>query len=146
MELYISSFQKYVKEPGEDFRSIVSGILQQKGQVHISITPTITKEELEFCNQFEKNDKFSHLAEIIDNRIYSNYKLFKTNYIAFDILNNSDRFAEYYSKEEKNSFIEYIRTGLSKLPCYKDEASRELENIILNIYANPVNNKMKVEK
>lgn len=146
MELYISSFQKYVKEPGEDFKSIISGILQQKGQVHISITPTITKEELEFCNQFEKNDKFLHLAEIIDNRIYSNYKLFKTNYIAFDILNNSNKFAEYYSKEEKNTFIEYIKTGLSKLPCYKDEASHELENIILNIYANPVNNKMKVEK
>lgn len=140
MELYISSFQKYVKEPGEDLRSIVSGIMQQKGQINISVTPTITKEELEYCDQFEKNTKFTQLAEIIDKRIYQNYKLYKNNYIAYDILNNSHDYKELYCQSDKEHFIDYMKTGLSKLPCTKDGEMNEMENIFLKIYANPVKN------
>ena len=145
MELYISSFQKYVKEPGEDLRSIIAGIMQQKGQINISITPSITREELEYCDQFEKNAKFTTLAEIMDKRIYQNYKLYKTNYIAHDILNNASTYAEFYTAEDKEAFVAYMKTGLNKLPCAKDGDMKELENIFLKIYANPVNNKLKVE-
>ena len=145
MELYISSFQKYVKAPGEDLRSIIAGIMQPKGQINISITPSITREELEYCDQFEKNAKFTNLAEIIDKRIYQNYKLYKTNYIAYDILNNASTYSEFYSAEDKEAFVDYMKSGLSKLPCTKDGEISELENIFLKIYANPINNKLKVE-
>lgn len=141
MELYISSFQKYVKEPGEDLRSIIAGIMQPKGQINISVTPSITREELEYCDQFEKNAKFTTLAEIMDKRIYKAYKLYKNNYIAHDILNNANTYAEFYSKEEKEFFLNYMRNGLSKLPCAKEENMKELEEIFLKIYANPVENK-----
>ena len=141
MELYISSFQKYVKEPGEDLRSIIAGIMQPKGQINISVTPSITREELEYCDQFEKNAKFTTLAEIMDKRIYQAYKLYKNNYIAHDILNNANTYAEFYSKEEKEFFLNYMRNGLSKLPCAKEENMKELEEIFLKIYANPVENK-----
>ena len=140
MELYISSFQKYVKEPGEDLRSIIAGIMQPKGQINISITPSITREELEYCDQFEKNAKFTNLAEIIDKRIYQNYKLYKNNYIAYDILNNSHTYEEFYSAEDKESFVNYMRNGLSKLPCAGEGENAELENIFLKIYSNPVEN------
>ena len=141
MELYISSFQKYVKEPGEDLRSIIAGIMQPKGQINISVTPSITREELEYCDQFEKNAKFTTLAEIMDKRIYKAYKLYKNNYIAHDILNNANTYADFYSKEEKEFFLNYMRNGLSKLPCAKEENMKELEEIFLKIYANPVENK-----
>jgi hypothetical protein len=141
MELYISSFQKYVKEPGEDLRSIIAGIMQPKGQINISVTPSITREELEYCDQFEKNAKFTTLAEIMDKRIYKAYKLYKNNYIAHDILNNANTYAEFYCKEEKEFFLNYMRNGLSKLPCAKEENMKELEEIFLKIYANPVENK-----
>lgn len=140
MELYISSFQKYIKEPGEDLRSIIAGIMQQKGKINISITPTITREELEYCDQFEKNAKFTHLAEIIDKRIYQNYKLFKNNYIAYDLLNNTHDYESFYSDEDKKHFTEYMRNGLSKLHCTKDGEMTEMENIFLKMYATPVNN------
>ena len=141
MELYISSFQKYVKEPGEDLRSIIAGIMQPKGQINISVTPSITKEELEYCDQFEKNAKFTTLAEIMDKRIYQAYKLYKNNYIAHDILNNANTYAEFYSNEEKDFFVNYMRQGLSKLPCANEENMKELEDIFLKMYANPVENK-----
>ena len=141
MELYISSFQKYVKEPGEDLRSIISGIMQPKGQVNITVTPPITREELEYCDQFEKNAKFNHLAEIMDKRIYQGYKLYKNNYIAYDMLNNANTYVDLYTKEDKEFFVSYMRNGLSKLPCAKEDNMNEMENIFLKIYANPVNNK-----
>ena len=142
MELYISSFQKYVKEPDEDLRSIITGIMQPKGQINITVTPSITKEELEYCDQFEKNVKFTTLAEIMDKRIYQSYKLYKTNYIAHDILNNANTYEEFYTKEDKEFFIGYMKQGLSKLPCANEENMKDLENIFLKIYANPVNNKL----
>lgn len=145
MELYISSFQKYVKEPGEDLRSIIAGIMQPKGQINISVTPSITREELESCDQFEKNAKFTTLAEIMDKRIYQAYKLYKTNYIAHDILNNAHTYEEFYTAEDKEKFVGYMNTGLCKLPCANEENMKELEEIFLKIYANPVNNKLKVE-
>lgn len=140
MEMYISKYQKYVKEPGEDLRSIITGIMQDKGGINISITPTISKYELEYCDMFEKNNKFNHLGKIIDHRILNHYKLFKTNYIAHDILKKSYRYEDLYTKDEKNSFIDYMKNGLSQLPCAIKEEMSELENIFLKIYANPVYN------
>lgn len=140
LELYISSFQKYIKEPGEDLRSIISGIMQQKGQINISVTPSITREELEYCDQFEKNNKFVNLAKIIDKRIYQSYKLYKNNYIAYDLLNNSHTYTDRYNEEDKQKFIDYMRNGLVKLPFTKKAEISEMENIFLKIYANPVKN------
>lgn len=140
MEIYVSSYQKYVKEQGEDLRSIITGIMQPKGQIHISITKPITQQELEYCDSFEKNNKFVHLGKIMDYRILSNYKLYKTNYIAHDILNKSYKYEEFYSKEDKEQFVDYMKSGLSKLPCRETGETDVLENIFLKIYANPIDN------
>ncbi|MDD2530479.1 MAG: acyltransferase [Bacteroidales bacterium] len=135
-ELYVSSYQKYEKAPNEDLNSILSGIQQNKGKVHISVTKPITKEELEYCNGFEKNEKFCTLAQIIDNRIYKNYKLFNTNYIAHDLLNKSYRYQDNYTKQEQEAFVEYMQKGLKDIPG----EYQELETIFLKIYANPLDN------
>jgi hypothetical protein len=115
--------------------------MQPKGQINITVTPSITREELEYCDQFEKNVKFTTLAEMMDKRIYQAYKLYKNNYIAHDIVNNANTYAELYSKEEKEFFVGYMRHGLSKLPCANEENMKELEDIFLKMYANPVENK-----
>lgn len=143
-ELYISRFQKYIKGENEDLNSILTGIKQPKGRVHIAITDPITREELELCDQKEKNDKLVALAALIDQRIYKGYKLFKTHFIAYDLLNGGDTYADRYTKAEKDDFIAYMNEGLSKLGEEMDRA--ELEQIFLRIYANPVNNCLSNEK
>lgn len=145
MEIYVSSYQKYIKEQGEDLRSIVTGIMQPKGHIHISITKPITLQELEYCNSFEKNNKFVHLGEIMDHRILNNYRLYKTNYIAHDILNKSYKYEVFYSKEDKEQFVDYMKSGLSKLPCRETGETDVLENIFLKIYANPIDNVNKLK-
>lgn len=137
-ELYISQYQRYIKEPGEDLNSILKGIKQQKGGISVSVAPTISREELQDCDKHEKNDKFVQLAQLIDKRVYSHYKLWKTNFIAYDMLEEGERYASQYSDTEKDAFIQYMEEGLRSLVGEADE----LKNIFLNIYANPVRNKL----
>ena len=133
-ELYISKYQQYIKEPGEDLRSILQGITQFKGQVHLAVTPTITKEEIEECDKQEKNMKFPSLAAFIDQRIHNHYKIWHNNYIAYDILNNTRQYSDRYTPEEKEAFTGYMENGLKGLRGEIDE----LRNLFLKIYAGPV--------
>lgn len=133
-ELYISRLEKYIKGENEDLNSIITGIKQKKGKIHLSVCKPITREELELCNQKEKNEKFEMLGEIIDQRINQGRKIYNTNYIAYDLLTQSNQYAHHYSVEEKNNFIEYMKNGLTALELKADET--ELEKIFLSIYAN----------
>ncbi len=142
-ELHISTYQKYIKSKHEDLNSIMKGFLQYKGDVQFSVAEPITLDELKYCNTFDKNDKFVRLAEIIDERVYSNYKLFKTNYIAHDMLQDKTRFADRYTPEDKEKFEEYMNRGLEKLGILPNE---DFVRIFLKIYAAPVDNCLKYQK
>lgn len=133
-ELYISQYQKYIKEPGEDMHSIQKGIIQFKGKIHLAVTSTITKEEIYECEKLEKRQRFTQLAQIIDHRIYSKYKLFKNNYIAYDLMNNTQEFSHCYTPADREQFIHYMHDGIQRLHGERDE----LINIFLGIYANPI--------
>lgn len=133
-EVYISSRQKYVKAPNEDFESILQGVVQRKGNVNISVCEPISVADLEKIANLPRNDRFKQLASIIDSRIYGAYKLWPNSYIAYDLLNKSDRYVSYYTALQKEEFIAYAQKGLSSI-----EGDRtELEGIFYGIYANPV--------
>ncbi len=135
-ELYISKRKQYVKDPGEDMISIIHGVRQWKGNVHLAVCGTITEKELEKCDTFSHNEKFKCLAEIIDRKIYGNYKLWKTNYIAHDLLYDSKQYINFYSQQEKDAFELYMSDGLKDI----EGDMKELREIFLSIYANPVRN------
>lgn len=134
-ELYLSSLHsKYVKAPGEDLNSIITGIIQPKGRIHMAVGKPIDKELVEIEKISNENEKIKQLVNVIDEQLYSNYKLWPVNYIAMDILNESKEFSSYYSEEEKQNFLNYIKQKISKLKG--DEQS--LFNLFINMYANPV--------
>ena len=133
-ELFISRYQKYEKEPGEDLNSILHGIKQFKGHIHFVVADTITEEELHHCDKLERNQKFQRLSKIIDKRIYANYKLWPTNYISCDLLHQSYRWRDHYTEEQQRAFVSYMNEGLGKLIGEESE----LRDIFLSIYANPV--------
>ena len=140
-ELYISRRRKYEKAPGEDLNSILTGIMQFKGNIHVSFCDTITREELTWCSNMEKNDRYKNLSEIIDRKIISSYKLSKNNYIAYDLLNHSNKYSSYYSESDRQSFLSYINYKLSGI----DEGQKEMEEIFLTIYSGPVFNNERIE-
>lgn len=140
-ELYISRRRKYEKAPGEDLNSILTGIMQFKGNIHVNFCDTITREELTWCSNMEKNDRYKNLSEIIDRKIISSYKLSKNNYIAYDLLNHSNKYSSYYSESDRQSFLSYINYKLSGI----DEGQKEIEEIFLTIYSGPVFNNERIE-
>ncbi len=133
-ELYISKRTQYKKSPGEDLNSILTGIMQYKGNIHISFCDPITREEIEHCGSMAKNDRFKSLAEVIDSRIKINYKIWNNNRISYDIVNKSDRFSNLYTKQERESFEEYCDFKISSF----DGDREELRDIFLSIYANAI--------
>ena len=132
----ISRDEKYLKGPDEDFNSILTGITGNKGRVHISIGSTLD-EELEVLGEFpSQNDKLRVLGEIIDKRIFSQYKLWPTNYIALDIAEGTYANARYYTGKERDAFEKRMADRLDQAGLNDEEDHR----MLLNMYANPVRN------
>jgi len=139
-EAYISKTQKYVKAPGEDLQSILNGITQYKGKVHISILPTFKKEDFSVFDNFEKNEKYSLVTDLITRKMHLNYKLWDTNFIAYDIENDSNSYRDKeYSGESYDYFVNQMNEKLSSI----DGDFQELRKIYLGIYSNPVKNILK---
>lgn len=138
-ELFISRRQHYVKKPGEDTVSILTGITQNKGGISFRFCSEIGREELGKCAVNEKNERFKALASAIDGRIYSGYRLWDTNYIACDLISGKGEYGAFYTKEDREKFVEYMEKGLSDIVVKEPFIDPdELRDIFLAIYANPV--------
>ncbi len=134
----------YVKKPMEDMDSVVSGIKKKKGTMNIAICPTITYDDLKPYEGAEKHEIVKVVADMIDERIYANYRLYPNNYIAYDWLSGTSTFAKYYTLEDKDVFKAYCDKIFSKL--YEElgsEAEPRFTEILLGIYAIPIENKMR---
>ena len=135
-ETVISRKHKYVKAEGEDLNSIMVGIMQQKGNVHLNIGKPLTTEEIAAAAQCDKNDRYQQIRHAVDIRVIEGYKLWKTNYIAYDILNHSYKYSHMYESEEVQKFVAYME---HQLDTVEPELNREdLRKHFLEIYANPV--------
>lgn len=138
-ELYLSSLHsKYIKAPGEDLNSIITGVQQPKGRIHLAFGKPIKEELEEISNAPNENEKIRLLALAIDKQIHHDYKLYAVNHVAYDMLHNTDVFEGTYSAEEKKQFIAYIDSHIAKL---KGEPEA-LKQLFLKLYANPVINKL----
>ena len=138
-EVLISRTQKYVKRELEDLESIIMGIKQQKGNVHMNIDTPITEEEIIEAAECDKNDRYKKMRYAVDRRVIQGYKLWKTNYMAFDWVNNTTKYSDHYDKADMEGFKEYIAGQMKMVESTLNQ--EELLDILLHIYSNPVLNK-----
>lgn len=143
-ELVISRKHKYVKAEGEDLNSIIVGIQQPKGNVHLNIGKPLTAEEIAEAAQCDKNDRYKLIRHAVDKRVIEGYKLWKNNYVAYDLVNQSYKYSHMYGPADVEQFVAYMQ---KKLDTVEPEINREdLRRIFLDIYANPVVTKELLEK
>jgi hypothetical protein len=126
----------YQKQPNEDFMSIITGITQPKGRIHLAACMPVNQQLQNTLELQNTNDKINKLADIIDSSIYENYKLWPTNYIAFDMLNHGQQFKNFYSSDEMAGFKAYMDKELS---IFTGDISLQKE-LLLKMYASPVIN------
>lgn len=136
-EILISRNHKYVKKPKEDLHSILTGIRQWKGHIHLTFGKPLSREELEAASTCSGNDRYQAIRHAMDLRIRSGYRLWKTNYIAFDLMKGTqDYFGTEYTAEDVTAFKAYMEHKLGKLERRLDRDA--LREIFLEIYGNPV--------
>ncbi|HBX88979.1 MAG TPA: glycerol acyltransferase [Marinilabiliaceae bacterium] len=128
----------YQKTKDDDLMHMGTGLRGRKGRVHFAFGKPLQEELNPIDALTVKNDQFSALAEIIDSHVHQNYKLWPSNYIAWDIFNNSRQYSDNYSDEEKAIFLEYVEDHISRIP----EMDRDfIFNSLMEMYANPLENK-----
>jgi len=135
-ELLISRTQKYVKAEGEDLNSILTGIKQKKGNVHLNIGTPLTSEEIAAASLCDKNDRYQLIRHAVDLRVIEGYKLWKNNYVAYDLMNNCTKYSDMYGKDDVEEFVSYVEHQLDTVEYTLDRDA--LRSIFLGIYGNPV--------
>ena len=129
----------YIKEKNEDFMTLLSGIIGQKKRIHIHIGDVLKTELDSIAAEHDNSNKqIQALAQVIDDSILKNYKLWPTNYIAYDILNRTDEYRSFYTDNEKLLFERRLEIRI-------DQNNPVALEGFLNMYANPVVNKMKYQ-
>ncbi|MDR1332304.1 MAG: acyltransferase [Tannerella sp.] len=134
MELYRSRTEKYVKEPGEDLHSILTGVMQPKGDVHIGVGELLTADVLGTLGDPAGSGFYRQVAAWLDARIRAHYRLASNNYIAHDLRSGRPRHADRYTQAEKDAFAAHF--ARMEAADVADRAA--LADIFLGIYANPV--------
>lgn len=133
--------EEYKKSANEDFNSIMQGAMGQKGRIQINAGEVLTEEDFAEIRKKDLsiNDQLKEVAALIDRAIYRNYKLWPSNYIAYDLLKNEDRFINEYTEKEKRQFDRRVSRRV-------DVKNPLALNSYLLMYANPVINKMSLNE
>ena len=142
-EIYITKKDgTYIKTEGEDMHSVATSVLAQKGRIHIGFGKrlNIIFKDIK-SRELSNNEIIDQFVQEIDKQIYDNYKLWPYNYLAWDIVNNKQDFLNEYNETDVVNFKAYIQENIVDAEGNRDE----LEKIALNIYANPVQNKLNIK-
>ncbi|ESU21766.1 hypothetical protein FCR2A7T_02240 [Flavobacterium cauense R2A-7] len=129
----------YIKEKNEDFITLISGIIGQKKRIHIHVGDVLDTELDKIMSENDNNNKqIQALAQVIDDSILSTYKLWPTNFIAYDLIHNTNQFSNQYTEKEKQLFERRLEMRLGS-------EVNALKESFLAMYANPVVNKLKYQ-
>ncbi len=122
----------FKKDENSDIKSISRGIEGFKGKIQVNFGNEIIAKESDAAV----------IANQLDEQIISNYKLFPSNYLAYEILQKQN--------SELGLSLENLQLNLDEINSKRVEFNSRLDNFadelrpfILKMYANPVLNKLK---
>ena len=135
----------FKKSQRDDLFSMETGLLQFKGRVHFQLTPRLNSRLDEIGEFPDNNTSAKYAGCLIDQAIHRSYEIFPINYIAFDILNQTRRFAGKYTESMKEEAVNYFESQLDKvdLTDVTSEERQYMMEMMLTMYSNPLKNKLK---
>lgn len=136
---------EHKKTQMDDFVNMQQGLMGEKGRVHYCFGKELMGLDrlLEGCEG--KQEQFVRVAEAIDEEIHRNYRFYPGNYVAYDMLFGGDRFKGMYSDKERAQFATYLQGQLDKITMEEGKDIDFLTQRILEMYANPLVNNLKVK-
>ena len=130
---------EYKKSQRDDLLNMEIGILGYKGRVVFRYGKCINPE-LDKITEPDKRKQVEIVARLIDREIYANYQFYPCNYIAYDMLHKSNRFADSYTQEEADEFKSYITSQLDKIDEVEVKDMDFLWTKMLEMYSNTLKN------
>lgn len=136
---------QFKKSQRDDLFSMETGLLQFKGKVHFQLTPRINTKLDQIGDFKDRNTAAKHVCMLIDHAIHRSYEIFPINYVAFDTLHKTERFARKYTPEQKEESMDYFHRQLDKIDVdnITDEEKDFMMEMMLVMYANPLKNKLR---
>ncbi|MBD5238557.1 MAG: acyltransferase [Bacteroidales bacterium] len=132
------------KSPKDDLRAMETGIMRPKGRIHYSLTECLNPQIDALPQDLDRSQAAHAVAELIDRAIHSNYKLYPINYVAYDMLEGGNRFADQYTAADVDAVKERLATQIGKcrLDNVTDDEREYMRELILTMYSNPLKNKL----
>ena len=129
---------EYKKTQHDDLLNMETGILGQKGRVIFRFGKCIN-DELDKITEHDKRIQVEIVAGIIDREIHRNYEIYPGNYIAYDLLNDGNRFADKYTTEDVDNFKSYLNGQIEKIDLDNKDIPF-LWSKMLEMYSNTLKN------
>ena len=135
----------FKKSQRDDLFSMETGMLQFKGKVHFQMTPRINTKLEQIGDMRDTNTAAKYVGALIDNAIHRSYEIFPINYVAYDMLHESERFKRKYTPEQKEEVTAYFNRQLNKVEVedVTEEERNYMMEMMLVMYSNPLKNKLK---
>ena len=135
---------EFKKSQHDDLFSMETGILQFKGEVHFTVNSPIN-DRIAAIPETDRNSIVRAVREIIDNEIHSGYEIYPINYIAYDMLEGTNRFADRYTTQQIEVTRDYFRSQTDRIDAENitDEERDFMHLMFLKMYANPLINKIE---
>ncbi len=111
---------RFVKDENTDVQSILSGIIGQKGAVHVSYGTPL---------RVPNDASYEQVAALIDDQVVRNYRLHPSNHFAVELLQSVAP-----PVDETEAIAAKRREFLQRL----EAAPEQLRSLLLQQYANPV--------
>ena len=127
----------FKKSPMDDLISMQTGLVAPKGRVSFNVCDPIVAPES--WNELSKIEQVQALTAEIDKRLHASYILYPNNYVAADLLYNTNKFSDKYTHKDKEKFEKYVEQQLNKIEMQNIDYPF-LRHMIYTMYANPALN------
>jgi hypothetical protein len=130
----------YKKQPADDLLNMQTGIMSYKGRISYVVAGPL--EVPDAWDDVPRAMQADVAAAAVDQLIHAHYHLFPNNYVAADMVTQSNQFEAHYTPEEKEQFIAYIEKQIQKIDL-PDRDDAFVRAKMYEMYANPTLNKQK---
>ncbi|MFA7493346.1 MAG: 1-acyl-sn-glycerol-3-phosphate acyltransferase [Proteiniphilum sp.] len=134
----------YRKTKSDDIENIITSIWGFKGRVSFRFGNCIDDAIQAIPPTLGRNEFLKEAASLIDREIYLNYTFFPFNWVAYDLMTGSDRFASHYTQEDLSQFNAYLQKQIEKIniPNRDDDFLREK---MIEMYGNTIKNHLEAK-
>ncbi len=128
---------EYKKAFDEDLKHILLGLKGSKGRVHFHFGQPLDAQLDVLTDAPNAKRQLEILAECIDHQIHQGYRLNPVNYVAHDLLTDTQQWAGHYTPAEFESMRQFFQSQLDAIPAHRLSEGRAY---LLGMYANPLLN------